>query len=546
MLLSASVSRHTSRNTDRRGTTIPSASPTRPSSNGRHAGVCAGTDLNITGSNCANTLTGKITGERLSRTPDERLYSSGSHDTYAFTQCYVSFGDPDGEDFAFARCNDDGTFTLSGLPDGQWRLTVFDRWNDQIVDGLSTPVYLTGGKTTNLGDVAEQQWQQNVYTRTFIDDNKDGVSQSDEAGIPLINTTVRFRDGSLANNQLTDFTGTADFNETFPLFNWYVVETDTTRYKTTGIHTVYDMGGPADGSASWGVTGYPPCGNSVIGKYLANTAETVSLPTNLRVPGAVYCANADCTGYSIANGPTTSAPPSPCTTSSTGAITCSNVLSTGRIDAPWVPAEGWQAFIGQNNFIEFGKAPYAPGENGGIHGHVVYASTRPFDDPQMLVQTQWEPLVPNVTMNLYKEGTAADGITPTLTLVDTTQTTSWDDWAQGFRSDGMPNMSCPGQSTTDLFYFTLYNQPNYLDAYNAAHGGPAATTLPYNSQFKCYDGMHNWDQLQPAVRRDVQLSKCYRDGPGKRKADRHALHHLHHRSRFNRRLQVRSAHAACR
>jgi hypothetical protein len=256
-------------------------------------------------------LTGKITGERLSRTPDERLYSSGSHDTYAFTQCYVSFGDPDGEDFAFARCNDDGTFTLSGLPDGQWRLTVFDRWNDQIVDGLSTPVYLTGGKTTNLGDVAEQQWQQNVYTRTFIDDNKDGVSQSDEAGIPLINTTVRFRDGSLANNQLTDFTGTADFNETFPLFNWYVVETDTTRYKTTGIHTVYDMGGPADGSASCGVTGYPPCGNSVIGKYLANTAETVSLPTNLRVPGAVYCANADCTGYSIANGPTIARPQVP-------------------------------------------------------------------------------------------------------------------------------------------------------------------------------------------------------------------------------------------
>jgi len=40
-------------------------------------------------------------GERLSRTPDERLYGSGSHDAFAWTQCYVSFGDPDGEDFAF-------------------------------------------------------------------------------------------------------------------------------------------------------------------------------------------------------------------------------------------------------------------------------------------------------------------------------------------------------------------------------------------------------------------------------------------------------------
>ena len=66
--------------------------------------------------------------------------------------------------------------------------------------------------------------------------------------------------------------------------------------------------------------------------------------------------------------------------------------------------EGWQGFPGQNNFLEFGKEPYAAGENGGIKGHVVYASTRPFDDPQLLVQTQWEPLVPHVTINLYQEG----------------------------------------------------------------------------------------------------------------------------------------------
>jgi hypothetical protein len=460
--------------------------------NARKAGVCGGSDPNLTGKNCTNSVTGKITSARVSRPPDERLYSSGSHDAYYWTQCYVSFGDPDGEDFAFTKCNADGTFTLSGLPDGSWRLTIFDQWNDQIVDGLSTPVFLSGGKLVDMGDIPEQQWQTNVYTRTFIDDNKDGVSQSTEAGIPLINTTVRYRDGSLANNLLTDFTGTANFNETFPLFAWYVVEADTTRYKTTGIHTVYDVGGPADGSAACSQTGYPACGNSTIGKFLANTAEKISLPINLRVPGAVYCANADCTGASIQNGPSSSAPPTSGTT----------YLSSGRIDAPWVAAEGWQGFIGQNNFIEFGKTPYAPGENGGIHGHVVYASTRPFDDPYMLVQTQWEPLIPNVTINLYQEGTAPDG-SQSLKLVDTTQTSSWDDWSQGFRSDGMPNMNCPGQgrdtgTAADLFFFTLFNQPNYLNLYNSQHGGPAPTALPYNSQFKCYDGLHSFNQLQPA------------------------------------------------
>jgi hypothetical protein len=201
----------------------------------------------------------------------------------------------------------------------------------------------------------------------------------------------------------------------------------------------------------------------------------------LRVPGAVYCDVADCTNLSIATGPIAGG------TSGPGG-------STGRIDPPWALTYGWQGFSGQNNFLEFGKKPYAAGENGGIRGHVVYASTRPFDDPQLLLQLSWEPLVPHVTINLYQEGTAPDG-SKSLKLVDTTQTSSFDDWAQGFRSDGVPNMNCPGQTTTDLFYFTLYNQPNYLDVYN--NGGTPAHTLPNNSQFKCYDGMHNWNQLQP-------------------------------------------------
>jgi hypothetical protein len=453
--------------------------------NARLAGVCGGTDLNVSVSGpCTNSVTGKITMERLSRTPDQRLYSSGSRDAYAWTQCFVSIGDPDGEDFAFTKCAADGTFKLSGLPPGIWRLTVFDQWNDQIVDGLSTPVQLIGGTLVNMGDIPQQQWQSDLNTRTFIDDNKDGVFESNELGIPLASVSIRYRDGELANNLLTDFGGVANFNETFPLFNWYTVETDPTRYKTTGIHTVYDAGGPADGTtcgAPW-----PNCGSSVIAKNLANTYDPFPLPANLSVPGAVYCTDADCTGSA--------------SYFSTGATVPSSTTNhaTGRIDAPWVWSEGWQGYIGQFNFIEFGKTPYVPGENGGITGHVIYASTRPFDDPMMLVQTQWEPLVPRVTMNLYQEGFASDGVTPTLTLVDTTQTSSWDDWAQGFRSDGVPYMNCPGQSTADLFYFTLYNQPDYLDVYNSQHGGPAEHTLPYNSRYKCYDGMHNWNQIQPA------------------------------------------------
>ena len=455
--------------------------------NSRLAGICAGLDENVTGvSSCTSSVSGMATTERMSRTPDQRLYSSGDNSSFAFTQCYVSIGDPDGEDFAFTKCAADGTFNLSGLPNGSWRITVFDQWNDMLVDGLSTPVALSGG-AVNMGQIAMNQWQANFNTRTFLDTNKDGISQGTEPGLALVKTNVRFRDGSFSNRNNTDLNGYAAFNEEFPLFSWYVIETDVTRYKNTGTHVVYDAGGPPDGAGYCGTTnvatGYPPCGpTSSLAANKANTVEAASLPVNLRVPGAVYCDNANCNTFSIANGPSTSA------TSS---------VSTGRIDPPWVLSEGWQGFSGQNNFLEFGKTPYVPGENGGIRGHVVYSSTRPFDDPQLLVQNVWEPLVPNVTMNLYMEGTAPDG-SISLTLVDTTQTSSWDNWAQGFRSDGIPNMNCPGQSTADLFYFTLQNQPNFLDVYNSQHGGSAPTVLPNNSQFKCYDGMHNWNQLQPA------------------------------------------------
>jgi hypothetical protein len=534
--------------------------------NDRHTYVCNGTDPNITGSNCKNSITAVVTTERMSRTPDERLYSSGDNSSFSFTQCYVSFGDPDGEDFAFTKCDGNGRFTLTGLPDGDWRITVFDQWNDMLVDGLSTPVRLAGGKALDLGQIAMNQWQANIYTKTFFDLNGNGIQDTGEDGLTLVATNNRFRDGSYSNFNNTDLAGNAGFNEIFPLFSWYVIETDTTRYKSTGAHIVYDAGGPADGTPC-GTAVTPPaatCGTSGIGGMMANTAEVVSLPDDLRVPGAFYCSTADCT-----DGTTPFAP------GGSGG-------STGRLDPPTpFGSYGWQGFSGQNSFIEFGKKPYAVGETGGIHGEVIYASTRPFDDPGLLIHTSWTPDVPGVTINLYQEGTAPDGST-SLTLIDTTTTSSWDDWAQGFRtltgavgaitltaggtgyttaptvtiSGGggngatavaivtngavtgvqvtnagsgyssaptvtfsgpgsgavaaatvpaggvqIPNMNCPGQGTAsgtnaDLFFFTLFDQPMWLDAYN--HGGTAQNALPNDAQYKCYDGMHNWNQVQPA------------------------------------------------
>ena len=512
--------------------------------NDRHDAVCAGT-FGAVGP-CTNVIEGQVDVQRFSRTPDQRLYPSGSRDALAWTQCWVSLGDPDAEDFMFTKCDANGNFKFTGVPGGNWRLTLGDQWNDQIIDGLSTPANVgcvptppattcSGGITDlKMGQIGAQQWQANVYTRTFVDDNKNGIRDADEIGIPLVYTFVRYRDGSRANALTTDFDGVASFNETFPLFNWYVVTADSGRYKTTGIHTVYDAGGPADGSTYCGGAGRP-CGTSTDYNFLANTYEAVPLPADLSVPGAVYCAKADCKAEAA-------------TFAAGTAIPSSSTASTGRIDPPWVAAEGWSGETSQGNWIEFGKAPFAScnpalpasatnfcvtvpnplynptaggttastipvGENGGIHGLVKYAATRPFDDASQMVEQPWSPAVARVTINLYQEGFAADGVTATLKLVDTTQSSSWDDWAQGFYPGSTagsgtgagqkPYMSCPGQGTAtganaDLFFFTLFDQPNYLNYYNSLHGGPAQGPLPYNSQYKCYDAMHIWNQVQPA------------------------------------------------
>jgi hypothetical protein len=524
--------------------------------NARAADVCAGAYGAV--GPCNNIIEGQVDVQRISRTPDQRLYPSGSRDAFAWTQCWVSLGDPDAEDFMFTKCDANGNFKFTGVPGGNWRLTIGDQWNDQIIDGLSTPANVgctstapngtinsttcPGHQTLNLGNIGVQQWQSNLYTRYFVDDNKNGIWDPGEIGVPQVYTRIRYRSGSNSNALLTDPNGIANFNETFPLFNWYVVEPDLGRYKRTGTHTVYDAGGPADGSTYCGTSnGARACGTSTTYNYLANTYEALPLPADLSVPGAVYCSSADCAmeASSFAAGT---------------AIPSSATASTGRIDPPWFNAEGWSGMTSQGNWIEFGVAPYAAcnpaaavgptnptnycvsvpnavinsatggttastklvGENGGIHGHTTYAATRPFDDASQMIEQPWAPNVPRVTLNLYQEGFAADGVTPTLTLVDTTQSSRWDDWAQGFypgstaggtgpTAGQKPYMSCPGQGTAvagsanqDLFFYSLFDQPDYLDWYNSLHNGGTLHTLPYNSQYKCYDSMHIWNQIQPA------------------------------------------------
>ena len=453
--------------------------------NARKPGVCSG-------QTCTSTLTVNVSNNHMSRTPDQRTYSSGSYDHYAFTQCYVSVGLPDGIDFAFEKCSPDGVATFTGMPAGTYKISVFDQWNDIMLDGLVSSVTIAGN---TVKDLPVTQWRTNLSTRTYIDGNGNGIPDRSgatdlEAGLSLVNTNIRYRDGSFGFFNNTDLNGYAGFNEVFPFMNWLVVETSSTRFKPTGVHTVYDAGGPPDG------TGVPGAGSSLIGANLANTVEKAPLPAAQRVPGAVYCADADCIGNNLKTGNANGGPGG----------------TSGAVMPPqaWGNSQGWQGLLGQDNFIEFGMKPFAENENGGINGHVIYASTRPFDDPSLSLQLSWEPGVPRVRINLYSKSVDEFGHDK-LTLVDHTTTTSWDDWAQGFRRDAagnlvkdgagnyVPNMNCPGQDSSSPFFATLAKSSQWLDPGDLDPAHPGKLPLAMNSQFKCYDGMVTaFNQAQPA------------------------------------------------
>jgi uncharacterized repeat protein (TIGR01451 family) len=389
------------------------------------------------------TITGKVTSQHMSRPSDVTLWDASTYDLLSSTTCRVTLNSQggDGPAVAAAECAPDGTFTLSGIAPGEYDLAVFDEWLDQIIQNqaVSVPV---GATAVALGNVQVLSWFTQYDQNIFQDLNGNGVYDDGEPGISNVPLTVRFRNGAPSNSTLSDSNGNGILVELFPLFNWYVAEADTTRFKQTGVHIVVDGGGKPDSSGA-------------------------------------------------------------------GANLWSSKYATGepsvRTELPGALTYGLQGFISQRNRVDWGRTPYVKGENGGIAGTVVYSSTRPFDDMRFNVQTIWEPLVPRVTVNLYKEETLPDG-THALTLVDTTLTSSFDDFVNLVRgSDGVSyllgsdgtlrdpatgapapagvtagvqvNLQCPGQLASDPFV-------NF--------------TLGAADRQRCYDGWHNWNQIQAA------------------------------------------------
>ena len=416
------------------------------------------------------TVTGRATNLHMDRPPQAKLNdscadangvlnkdASCARAALNYTNCYATLNSQSGTGptVAFAACDGDGNFTLSNVPPDTYELFIWDQWLDQIkAQKLVVVPDATGKLTVSSGDTPVFNWFTRIQETIYLDLNGNGVRDPGEPGLTNLVANVRFRDGTFSNKLITDNSGNAFHNELFPLFNWYVLENDQTRYKNTGVHIIYDAGGISDQTALGGASALAPTEYfSTLG--VINSTEAFPVPAANRIPGAKY----------------------------------STAGKTERIDPPGFITEGMQGFINQTEFLEWGKQPFVAGENGGISGLVYFASVRAFDDPRLKVQNLSEPGIPRVTVNLYRRVTNPDGTTSD-TLVDTTTTSSWDDWANG-TTNGVPNMSCPGNAPASA------NPPSYV----AGKTDPFINfTLGGNTnQFKCYDGQHAFNQVQPAV-----------------------------------------------
>ena len=233
---------------------------------------------------------------------------------------------PAGRPDRAARATRTGSFTIPNVPDGTYRLV----WWDKPLDALFgfTSVKVEDGAATHLGDILAFRWFGTLQGTVFFDKDEDGFRDAGEGGIPEQNLNLRFRDGSIYQAQPTDGTGEYEFSEVFPFFKWLVAEVDFARYKATGITTAVDNGGAIPAA-----------------QRLDRSRRSASSTRSRRRRS----------------------------TPNTG-----NALS--RTETGPVLTQAMHLFLNQTNVIDWGKANYAAGENGGISGIVFYDTTRAEDD----------------------------------------------------------------------------------------------------------------------------------------------------------------------
>jgi hypothetical protein len=327
------------------------------------------------------SVEGRVVYVHDSHPPEAPGLSSGR----PVQECWVGLNDLDALDeqvFVGPCLDDQGHFSIPDVPPGNYMLTLWDFPLDAIID--FRVITVNAGQILNLQDIPIYAWFGNLEGSVFFDENRNGVRDADEPGIPGQAINLRYADGSIYGGGATDPEGNYALREVFPFFYPLIVEVDFLRDEATGMTAVVDNGG--------------------------------TLPHPLAV-----------------NRPQWQFDP------------VSGTWGQQRTEQGEVLTQMVSTYAGQTNVIDWGKAYYGfgPGadwEHGGISGVVYYAVTRAEDDPRYAAVETWEPGVPRVQMNLYRDGelglSLPDGVVDDVNGVEGIQYADADNYPLGWSTGG--------------------------------------------------------------------------------------------------------------
>lgn len=133
--------------------------------------------------------------------------------------------------------NGDGSFSVTGLPDGDYIFTWWDFNLHHIMDWIQVTV--SGGTVVDLGTPMLTGWFTKVEGYVFIDSNKNGVRDPGEPGKSDYLVVLKDRDNSeidrMSISAVTDMDGYYVFEKAYPMGSWMVLEAYNDRYYTTGV-----------------------------------------------------------------------------------------------------------------------------------------------------------------------------------------------------------------------------------------------------------------------------------------------------------------------
>lgn len=335
-----------------------------------------------------------------------------------------------------------GAFTINGVRPGTYQLAFWDKAVNAIIDYRTVTV--GPGQTVALGPVSVYGWFGTYTGSVFSDVNGNGLRDATETGIPGMLVNVHFSDGSLYGSATTDASGNFSFSQYFAWWRFLVADVDIGRFKPTGMSAYVDNGGPLPATA--------------LGRQGINP--------QIQPDGLDHRTQ----------------------------------LGLDSI------SQAMQLFQDMTNRIDWGKAPWGPGENGGVHGIINYAITRTEEDPTNSAIDPWEPAVPRVTVRLHQgrqycadasglplpqesscSSCTAAGVALGATAVN-------DCWIVA--DSGAFPLSTTSDSWDD-------NQPTGCVGAADPSQGPMLWSIPeLVNGFAipaCAETFHNWDQIRPGV-----------------------------------------------